>query len=187
MVNVDTETTPEIQGKSSKIRSSIGSIALFLLMIVVAFGIWCYAEYLEDPIVEKRLVVNFNLTNGEPNEKIYIVHEIASDDFAIEAADQLGKKMLIVYDTASFYCLQSEVDDLMDDIGQIEKDGVWMDHKSIDRSLFMEDGQIQYNKEIVVPITYFYKLGEKTKVKEFSFKIVLTNDEAANQQSEDQN
>ena len=45
-------------------------IFIFLGCLVLAFMIWCYANYLDDPIIQKEITVYFVLEGGEANEDI---------------------------------------------------------------------------------------------------------------------
>ena len=43
---------------------------IFALCLVMAFVFWCYALYLDDPIMEKVVTVNFVLEGGEATDSI---------------------------------------------------------------------------------------------------------------------
>ena len=73
--NVELENTQDIQDKPSNIKSAIKSIALFLLMMVVAFGIWFYAKYLEDPMMEKCYHITFELQDANEYEFVVILNQ----------------------------------------------------------------------------------------------------------------
>ena len=45
-------------------------LLVFLGCLLFAFIIWCYANYLEDPIIQKEVTVRFVLTNAEDGEVI---------------------------------------------------------------------------------------------------------------------
>ncbi len=41
-----------------------------ILCVLIALGFWCYANYLDDPIIQKEITVDFVLVNGDANQDI---------------------------------------------------------------------------------------------------------------------
>ncbi|MGM9632517.1 MAG: hypothetical protein ACI3XL_05445 [Eubacteriales bacterium] len=70
--NTVNKNTAEIEyaernsGNPRKIKKI--DILIFILCICLAFIFWCYALYVDDPIIEKNITVNFVLEGGESNE-----------------------------------------------------------------------------------------------------------------------
>ena len=46
------------------------SALIFIACLLLSFVVWCCAQYVHDPIIQKDMVVNFVLINGETNEAI---------------------------------------------------------------------------------------------------------------------
>ena len=53
-----------------KFKFRFVDIFIFLLCIVAAFVFWCYALYVDDPVIEKEVMVNFILENGQEGDKL---------------------------------------------------------------------------------------------------------------------
>lgn len=60
-------------------------ILIFLACLLLAFICWCYAHYIDDPILEKTVTVNFVLDGGNGTEylsvtsKKMVIYGIESD------------------------------------------------------------------------------------------------------------
>lgn len=54
-----------------KTRVGTGNKLLIgILCVLIALGFWCYANYLDDPIIQKEIIVDFVLVNGDANQDI---------------------------------------------------------------------------------------------------------------------
>ena len=51
-------------------RFKVIDILIFGVCLVLAFAFWCYAVYLDDPIIEKNITVNFIVEGGNANETL---------------------------------------------------------------------------------------------------------------------
>lgn len=74
-LNNATENEVEYAEKSNHLinkRFKKYEIFVFLGCLVLAFLIWCYANYLDDPIIQKEITVDFVLIKAEEQEKISI-------------------------------------------------------------------------------------------------------------------
>lgn len=55
-----------------KKRSGTGNkFIIGMLCVLIAVVFWCYANYLDDPIIQKEITVDFVLVDGEKNQDIY--------------------------------------------------------------------------------------------------------------------
>lgn len=63
------ETVQKNEEYSTKKFKKI-DILIFIVCILIAFFCWCYAHYVNDPIVEKELTLNFVLEGGESYEEL---------------------------------------------------------------------------------------------------------------------
>ncbi len=45
-------------------------ILIFVFCLALAFIFWCYALYVDDPVIQKNVTVNFVLEGGQSNEFI---------------------------------------------------------------------------------------------------------------------
>lgn len=45
-------------------------ILIFVICLILAFAFWCYATYLDDPIIKKKVTVNFVVDGGNTNETL---------------------------------------------------------------------------------------------------------------------
>lgn len=61
------------EDESSK-KSNVINFLIFLGCIVIAFAIWCYANFTVDPMIEKELIVQFVLEDGATNEYLTPVY-----------------------------------------------------------------------------------------------------------------
>ncbi len=43
-------------------------VLVFIACLLIAFSVWCYASYLDDPIVRQEITINLVLENGEATE-----------------------------------------------------------------------------------------------------------------------
>ena len=55
-------------------KSNIINLFVFLGCIIIAFAIWCYANFTVDPMIEKELFVEFKLEGGSSDEYITPVY-----------------------------------------------------------------------------------------------------------------
>ena len=60
----------EADNEYSPKRFKAIDILIFGVCLVLAFAFWCYAVYLDDPIIEKNITVNFILEGGNANETL---------------------------------------------------------------------------------------------------------------------
>lgn len=51
------------------------NILIFLVCLSMAFIFWCYALYIDDPIIQKNVTVNFVLVGGDSSEMILPAHK----------------------------------------------------------------------------------------------------------------
>ena len=51
------------------------NILIFLICLSMAFVFWCYALYIDDPISQKNITVNFVLVGGDSSEMILPAHK----------------------------------------------------------------------------------------------------------------
>ncbi len=66
--NVDNEQV-EVYVKKRSGKGNKFIIGMLCVLIAVVF--WCYANYLDDPIIQKEITVDFVLVDGEKNQDIY--------------------------------------------------------------------------------------------------------------------
>ena len=45
-------------------------VGILIACLILSFAFWCFAHYQNDPMIQKDIVVNFILVNGESNEAI---------------------------------------------------------------------------------------------------------------------
>ncbi len=65
----DVENPEKATGYSQKKFKTI-DILIFAACLILAFVFWCYALYVDDPIIEKGISVNFELVGGGEGEYI---------------------------------------------------------------------------------------------------------------------
>ena len=56
--------------KSKRSKFRFVDILIFLVCLVAAFIFWCYALYVDDPVIEKTIVVNFVLENAQEGDRL---------------------------------------------------------------------------------------------------------------------
>lgn len=67
--NSDTEVEYTTAGEvNAPKKFRILNVFIFIFCLALAFVFWCYALYVEDPIIEKNITVNFILINAESGE-----------------------------------------------------------------------------------------------------------------------
>lgn len=64
--NTYTEVPGTEEYSSKKINKF--SVILFIGCIILSAAIWCYANFINDPMMEKEIMVNFVLKNGASHE-----------------------------------------------------------------------------------------------------------------------
>lgn len=56
-------------GKSSKGRKFRAiDVLIFIICLFMAFVFWCYALYVDDPVIEKSITVNFVVDGGDSTD-----------------------------------------------------------------------------------------------------------------------
>ncbi len=63
----DIDSSNESNGKF-KLR--FVDVLIFIVCLVAAFVFWCYALYVDDPVIEKTVIVNFILENANEGDKL---------------------------------------------------------------------------------------------------------------------
>lgn len=71
-LNNNSNETIHTNDEYSPKKFNKSDILVFVTCLLLAFTIWCYAHYINDPIIQKVVVVNFVLENGGPNEELSI-------------------------------------------------------------------------------------------------------------------
>lgn len=66
---LDVENAEKATGYSQKKFKTV-DILIFAACLILAFIFWCYALYVDDPIIEKGISVNFVLVDGADNEYV---------------------------------------------------------------------------------------------------------------------
>lgn len=56
--------------KSKRSKFRFVDILIFVVCLVAAFIFWCYALYVDDPVIEKTIVVNFVLENAQEGDRL---------------------------------------------------------------------------------------------------------------------
>ncbi|MBO5715166.1 MAG: hypothetical protein J6S23_02080 [Clostridia bacterium] len=77
-INFTTADSPEVQkvefvDKADEYRQKRfkkSDVLVFIVCIIGAFLIWCYVNYVDDPIIQKEVTVDIVLVNGSLNEYI---------------------------------------------------------------------------------------------------------------------
>lgn len=63
----DIDSSNENHGK---FRLHFVDVLIFVVCLVAAFIFWCYALYVDDPVIEKTVIVNFILENANEGDKL---------------------------------------------------------------------------------------------------------------------
>ena len=63
----DIDSSNENHGK---FRLRFVDVLIFIVCLVAAFIFWCYALYVDDPVIEKTVIVNFILENANEGDKL---------------------------------------------------------------------------------------------------------------------
>lgn len=74
-INFTTEENPKVEKvefvDNTQKRFKKADILIFVICIIGAFVIWCYANYIDDPIVVRTVTVEYVLEDGENSEYIW--------------------------------------------------------------------------------------------------------------------
>lgn len=69
-VRTDVETNHRNEGYSPRRFKKI-DILIFAMCLILAFVFWCYALYVNDPIMKKNVTINFVLEGESEGEVLY--------------------------------------------------------------------------------------------------------------------
>lgn len=130
-------------------KSYINKIMIAILSLVLSFAIWCLAEYQSDPIIAKKVVIEFKLTNGQTGEQL--IPNINGKD--------MDKKSIIL----ELYGKESILKDLH------------MITYPVDRYIKYRNGELvfeNYNEYVAIPLNTDYD-GDGQEDYEIHDKIVF--------------
>lgn len=76
-------------------------ILVFAVCLLLAFAIWCYAHYINDPIVTKQVTVNFVLENASVGETLSKKYENINV-YGLESAIGAVSEITVYVDRSEF-------------------------------------------------------------------------------------
>ena len=123
--NVNSENVQKNEEYSNRRFRNV-DVLILIACFILAFSFWCYAHYINDPIVEKEITINFVLDDAESFEYLekdsykFVVYGIQSELSNIEEVTiHINRSNFTSYNTETtiyidhhdfYHCLTEQID-----------------------------------------------------------------------------